>query len=313
MTFPQAQMIALGDVTLEVFEASPEGVDNPPVALLCHGWPEHAYSWRHQVPALLEQGYRVIVPNQRGYGASSRPEAVEAYDATALTGDLVALLDHFGHDQAVFIGHDWGAINVWNTALLHPERVSHIINLSVPYFPRGELEWVSFWEKMLGGDFYIVHFNRQPGVADAAFEANAEQFLRNLYRTRQWESPPVDLGPGMAMINIAERDSMPGDPLMSDEELMVFLNAFRHSGFTGGINWYRNFTRNWSLLDGIPERFDQPTLMIYGKYDMVQPSPNLGEFVSDLEVVTLPCGHWIQQEEAAATNEHILRWLQAQA
>lgn len=310
MSFPEATMIELGDVTLEVFTATPEGVANPPAALLCHGWPEHAYSWRAQVPMLLELGYQVIVPNQRGYGASTQPEAVTAYDADALTGDLVGLLDHYGHDQAVFIGHDWGAINVWNAGLLHPDRVSHIINLSVPYFPRGETEWVSFWEKMLGPDFYIVHFNRQPGVADAAFAANAESFLRNLYRTRQWEHPPVDLGPGMAMINIAQRDSMPGDPLMSDAELEVFLRAFQQAGFTGGINWYRNFTRNWSRLAGIPERFEQPTLMIYGQYDMVPPSETLGSYVTDLEVVTLPCGHWIQQEEPEATNAAIASWLQ---
>ncbi|MEM8769645.1 MAG: alpha/beta hydrolase, partial [Pseudomonadota bacterium] len=190
--FPAATLIEVGDVTLETFTAGPE--DGRPI-VLCHGWPEHAFSWRHQIPVLAEAGYHVIVPNQRGYGASSRPEPVTDYDIEHLTGDLTALLDHFGHDQALFVGHDWGAIVVWNLALLHPDRVSGVVNLSVPFMERGETPWVDFWEQMLGGDFYIVHFNRQPGVAAAVMDEHARQFLSNLYRKN---IPATDPGPGMA-------------------------------------------------------------------------------------------------------------------
>ena len=143
-------------------------------------------------------------PNQRGYGHSSKPSAVTDYDIEHLCGDLTGLLDHYGYEDAVFIGHDWGAIVVWNLALLHPQRVAGVINLSVPFLERGSRPWVEFWEEHLGPDFYIVHFNRQPGVADAAFAANTANFLRNLYRTDQWLEAPVDLGPGMAMINMAK-------------------------------------------------------------------------------------------------------------
>ena len=304
--FPDPEIISVNGIELEVFSAGP--TDGAPI-VLCHGWPEHAFSWRHQVPVLAEAGYHVIVPNQRGYGASSRPEAVEDYDITHLSGDLVALLDHYGHQQALFVGHDWGAIVVWGLAMLHPERVAGVINLSVPFLQRGETPWVDFWEQALGGDFYIVHFNRQPGVADAAFLENAENFLRNLYRTNQWQHEPVDLGPGMPMINMAKAEEMPGELMMSEEDLDVFVSSFKRSTFTGGINWYRNFNRNWETLGAYEQKISQPTLMIYGSHDMVPPSPDLDQYVDNLETVTLECGHWIQQERPAETNQAMLDWL----
>ncbi|MEC7378760.1 MAG: alpha/beta hydrolase [Pseudomonadota bacterium] len=308
MDFPQPQMIDVNGVSLEVFTA---GQGTPLV--LCHGWPEHAYSWRYQIQPLVDAGYHVIVPNQRGYGHSSRPQAVTDYDIQHLTGDLVGLLDHFGYEQAAFVGHDWGAIVVWNLAMMHRDRVSAVANLSVPFMQRGASEWVGFWEQMLGGDFYIVHFNRQPGVADEVFATNTKQFLNNLYRTNQWQYPSVDLGPGMNMINMATlpelADGMPGDPLMSDQDMQVFLDAFATSGFTGGINWYRNFSRNWEIIGDYEQKIHQPTLMIYGDYDMVPKSENLEEFVDDLTVHSFPCGHWIQQERPEDTNKVLLEWL----
>ena len=308
MDFPQPEMIEVNGVTLEVFSA---GQGTPLV--LCHGWPEHAYSWRFQIQPLVDAGYHVIVPNQRGYGNSSRPEAVTDYDIEHLTGDLIGLLDYFGYEQAGFVGHDWGAIIVWNLAMMHRQRVSAVANLSVPFMQRGSSEWVGFWEKMLGGDFYIVHFNRQPGVADEVFSNHTEQFLDNMYRTNQWQHPPVDLGPGMNMINMATAPElargMPGDPLMSAQEMQVFLDAFAISGFTGGINWYRNFSRNWEIIGAFEQYIHQPTLMIYGDYDMVPKSENLEEFVGDLTVHSFPCGHWIQQERPEDTNTALLNWL----
>ncbi|MFK7914362.1 MAG: alpha/beta fold hydrolase [Pseudomonadales bacterium] len=307
--FPAPTMIDVNGVTLETFVLEPTGPANGKAAILSHGWPEHAYSWRHQMPMLAQLGYHVIAPNQRGYGNSSRPEAVTDYDIDHLTGDLAALLDHFGYDDALFVGHDWGAIIVWNMALLHPKRVRALINLSVPFMERGTEEWVGFWEQHLGGDFYIVHFNRQPGVADAAFAADCRQFLRNMYRTNQWQHAPVELGAGMAMINIAKRDSMPGDPIMSDADLEVFASAFDSAGFTGGINWYRNFSRNWLRLADVPQVVAQPALMIHGQYDMVPASEKITEFVPNVEVTTLPCGHWIQQELPEQTNHCMEQWL----
>lgn len=305
--FPTPTLIPVNGIELEVFEAGQHNAGNPIV--LCHGWPEHAYSWRYQVPALVDAGYHVIVPNQRGYGNSTRPTEVTDYDIEHLSGDLVALLDHYGYDDATFVGHDWGAFVVWGLTLLHPNRVNKVINLSLPYQERGEIPWIDFLEQILGGDYYFVHFNRQPGVADAVLDANTHQFLRNMYRKNE---PPMRPQPGMALINLALAETPLGEPLMSDNELAVFVTAFESTGFTGSINWYRNLDRNWYLLADADPIINQPTLMIYGARDVIPPSPNLTTFVPNAEVVTLDTGHWVQQERPDETNRAILDWLQRQ-
>ena len=306
--FPQPTLISVNGVELEVFEAGQQKAGKPIV--LCHGWPEHAFSWRHQMFALAEAGYHVIVPNQRGYGNSSRPAEVTDYDITHLSGDLVALLDHYGYEDATFVGHDWGAMVVWGLTLLHPNRVNRVINLSLPYQERGEKPWIEFMEEILGGDYYFVHFNRQPGVADAVLEENTFRFLRNLYRKNVPIRAPE---PGMAMINLARAETPLGEPIMSDSELGVFVSAFESTGFTGSINWYRNLDRNWHLLADVNPIIQQPALMIYGDRDVIPKSERLTEFVPKVEVVSLDCGHWIQQEKPEETNQAILKWLERQA
>ena len=303
--FPVPTRIAVNGVELEVFEAGAHNSGNPIV--LCHGWPELAYSWRHQVPALVEAGYHVIAPNQRGFGNSSRPTEVTDYDIEHLSGDLVALLDHYGYDRATFVGHDWGAMVVWGLTLLHPHRVTRLINLSLPYQERGPMPWIELLEMVLGGDFYFVHFNRQPGVADAILDDNAARFLRNLYRKNE---PPIEPEPGMAMINLARAETARGEALLSDDELRVFTAAFEASGFTGGINWYRNLDRNWHLLAEVDPIIQQPALMIYGDRDTIQRAENLTTFVPNVEVVSLNTGHWIQQEKPDEVNRLILDWLE---
>jgi len=303
--FPKPTMIPVNGVELEVFEAGRENAGKPIV--LCHGWPEHAFSWRHQIPALVAAGYHVIAPNQRGYGNSSRPTEVADYDIEHLSGDLVGLLDHYGYEHAAFVGHDWGANVVWSLALLHPGRVNKVVALSVPYQERGEQPWIEWMEAVFGGDFYFVHFNRQPGVADAVLEENTFQFLRNMFRKNV---PPAEPQPGMAMINLARAEIPLGEPLMSDSDLAVFVSAFEFSGFTSSINWYRNLDRNWHLLAGVDPIIRQPALMIYGDRDLVARSENLTEFVPNVEVVSLDCGHSIQQENPGETNRVILNWLE---
>jgi len=305
--FPRSTLVPVNGIELEVFEAGRENA-GPPI-VLCHGWPEHAYSWRHQVPALVAAGYHVIVPNQRGYGNSSRPGAVTDYDIEHLTGDLVALLDHYGYPDATFVGHDWGAAVVWGLALLHPNRVSKVINLSLPYQERGDMPWIEMLELILGQDYYFVHFNRQPGVADAVLDANAFRFLRNLYRKNV---PPQAPEPGMAMINLASAETPLGEPVMSEADLAVYAAAFERSGFTGGINWYRNLDRNWHLLGAVDPIIRHPTLMIYGDQDVIPKFERLAEFVPNVDVVSLDCGHWIQEEMPEETSAAILAWLARQ-
>jgi pimeloyl-ACP methyl ester carboxylesterase len=151
--FPKSTLVSVNGVELEVFEAGRQNKGKPIV--LCHGWPEHAFSWRYQVPALVTAGYHVIIPNQRGYGNSSRPTEITAYDIEHLSGDLVALLNHYGYEDATFVGHDWGANVVWSLALLHPGRVNKVINFALPYQERTDKPWIEWMEEICGGDFYF--------------------------------------------------------------------------------------------------------------------------------------------------------------
>ncbi|MCI4650806.1 alpha/beta hydrolase [Phaeodactylibacter sp.] len=302
--FPQPTIIPVNGIELEVFEAGQQHKGKPIV--LCHGWPEHAFTWRHQIPALVQAGYHVIVPNQRGYGNSSRPAEITAYDIVHLTGDLVALLDYYGYAAATFVGHDWGANVVWSLAQLHPERVNKIISLALPYQERGEKPWIELMEAYLGSDNYFVHFNKQPGVADAILDEHTQQFLRNLFRKNTPLTPPE---PGMLMINLARAKDPQGEPVMSEQELAIFVSSFQSSGFTGSINWYRNLDRNWHLLAEVNPVIQQPALMIYGDQDMIPKSERLSAFVPNVEEVSIDCGHWIQQEKPKETTQYILDWL----
>ncbi|MDH5736806.1 MAG: alpha/beta hydrolase [Gammaproteobacteria bacterium] len=305
MNFPESEILDLGRIRLEVFQAG-EGI---PV-VLAHGWPELAYSWRYQVPALVEAGYRVIVPNQRGYGRSDKPEEVEAYDIHQLCRDHVALLDYLGIEKAIYVGHDWGAIVVWNMALMHADRMIALANLSVPFTPRPPSDPISFWEKMLGPDFYIVHFNRQPGVATSAFEKNTRVFLTNMYRKNHWRQASDFGDSGRSILQMAEALRPEGEPVMNSDDLEVFVQAFEQGGFVHPCHWYRNFSRNWETTASVRQQIGLPALMIYGEHDMVPKSEAMPDYVNDLEIHQFDCGHWIQQEKPSETNEVLLEWLE---
>ncbi|EQC51833.1 alpha/beta fold hydrolase [Bacteriovorax sp. DB6_IX] len=302
--FPKPKMIKTNSIELEVFEAGDPNKGKP--IILCHGWPEHAYSWRYQIPALVEAGFHVIVPNQRGFGNSSCPKDMNAYDIENLSRDLIGLLDHYGYDKATFVGHDWGAGIIWWLSQLYPQRVERIINMALPYQERGERPWLEMMEEFLGENYYFVHFKKYPGVADQILDENTSRFLQNLFRKN---IPLTPLGPEMMMIKLAKTEQTEGVPIMSEKDLSVFVTAFKKTGFGPGINWYRNLDRNWQLLADVDPIIKHPTLMIYGTQDTIPRFERLKDFVPLAQEVSLDCGHWIQQELPEKTNEVILSWL----
>jgi len=290
------RLIPANGIELNVVD---EGEGMPVV--LCHGFPELAYSWRHQIPALRDAGYRAIAPDMRGYGRSSVPEPIEAYDVASLCGDMVGLLDALELDDAIFVGHDWGAWIVWFLATMYPERVRAVANMSVPFVPRAPAAPVPIMRRHIGEDFYIVWF-QQPGVAD---EALARDVRRTLTTSRQWTA------------SWAEEDGaeLKRPRWMTEEELAVYIEAFERTGFTGGLNWYRNIDRNWELTEAYAEtRVTQPALFITGELDLVQrfmPTEAMDGWVTDLrKVIVVPgAGHWVQQQEPAVVNEALLDFL----
>jgi pimeloyl-ACP methyl ester carboxylesterase len=274
-----------------------------PLVVLCHGFPELGFSWRHQIFALTEAGYRTLTPDLRGYGGSSRPAEVTAYDVFTLASDLVGLLDETGARDAVFVGHDWGAAVVWNLALAHPERVRAVAGLSVPVAPRPPAPPVPILRKRFGDEFYMVWF-QEPGVADPILNRDVRRtLLADDVRASHWVA--------------GEGAVQPRRPWLTEEEFEVFVRAFERTGFTGGLNYYRNLDRNWQLAEPFADRtIDCPSLFLTGSQDLVgafMRADKLTAVLTDLRdlVVLDGAGHWIQQERPAEVSEVLLRFLRS--
>ena len=271
----------------------------PPV-VLCHGFPELWYSWRHQLSVLAAAGYRAVAPDLRGYGQSSIPRDVEAYDLPTVCQDMLGLLDDVDEQRAVFAGHDWGASVVWQLALAHPDRVAAVVGMSVPFAPRAPAPPVGLLRAALGEDFYIVWF-QQPGVADAALARDPRATLAT---TRQWTAQWAE---------DHEQPSRPG--WLTDEDLRVYVGEFERTGFSGGLNYYRNIDRTWQLTADLAQRrIEQPALFITGSRDPVRqfmPAEIMDGWVTDLResVVVEGAGHWVQQERPREVNEALLGFL----
>jgi pimeloyl-ACP methyl ester carboxylesterase len=306
--FPAPRRVAANGIALSVHE---QGAGFPVV--LCHGWPELAYSWRRQIPALAQAGYRAIAPDQRGFGASDAPQPVESYDIRHLTGDLAGLLDALKLEKAVFVGHDWGGLVVWAMARLHPSRVAGVIGVNTPYRARLPKDPVELLRERLGPDHYIVFF-QQPGAAERLFDADPARVIRRFQRRRMTGTHAPN-GAFPLQQRLAEPEaSWTGTPLLSEDEVQVYARAFARSGFRGGINWYRNISRNWRITADAPERIEVPCLMIGAADDPFLP-PSLMDgmeaLIPDLEKqVIADCGHWTQSEQPAALNRLMLDWLQ---
>jgi pimeloyl-ACP methyl ester carboxylesterase len=312
---PPVKGAQVNGVELAYYEAGPrEGV---PI-VLCHGFPELAFSWRHQIRALGDAGRWVIAPDQRGYGLSGRPAAVTDYDIDHLTGDMAGLLDHLGVEKAIFCGHDWGGIVVWQMPLIHPTRVAGVIGLNTPFLPRAPADPIAIMRNRFGPDMYIVWF-QAPGEADAVLGADPDKTMR--FFMRKPAALAAAAQPSASGSTFAFKDLLQGwdgatggDQLLSPEELKVFVDSFRASGFTGGVNWYRNFTRNWERAATLPTRIDGiPCLMITAELDAVLPpaaAEPMPAFISDVEThMVAGSGHWTQQEKPQDVNRLILDWL----
>lgn len=272
----------------------------PPVLLL-HGFPELGYSWRHQLPALADAGFTAIAPDLRGFGGTSAPAEVEAYDIVTLAADVAGLLDALGHERAVVIGHDWGAELAWKFAILHPERVRAVAGMSVPFVPRAPVEPMPVLRDRLGDGFYMVWFQR-PGGADAAL---ARDVRRTLTATVQWTADWA-----------ARTDDPPRrPPFWTEADLDVYAGEFERTGFTGGLNLYRNIDRNWALMEPYAQRrVEQPSFFLTGSRDPVRrfmPEAAMDGWLTDLRasIVLDGAGHWVQQERPEEVNAALLRFL----
>ncbi len=309
--FPTPRTVDTGDLNLAVYELG----DGPPV-ILVHGFPELAYSWRHQLPALAAAGYRAIAADMRGYGGSDKPPGVTDYSIQKLIGDLQGLCAALSIDSAVFVGHDWGAMLVWHMALLAPERMAGLVNLNIPHIPRPPINPITYMRWKLGKDFYIVNFQKSD-EADRRFAEDPRRFINTMMRRRQFSSDPAKTGSRkrlpLSLIRALDNDEPAGDALLSEHELDVYANAFAAGGFTGPINWYRNWSRNWKSMKGVNQTVRVPSLFVGAVNDVIISRKQIDAMkphVTDLEIAMIEnCGHWTQQERPDELNRLILDWL----
>ncbi len=296
--------------------------DQGPLILLAHGWPESWYSWRHQIPFLAAEGYRVVAPDMRGYGGTDAPPEVADYDIEQLTADMVGLVDAFGEKQAIIMGHDWGAVVAWHCLLLHPERFSAMVAMSVPYGGKPQQSPVEFWQQRYGDNFFYMLYHQEPGVAEAEYDADPRGLLSRLYVSPDTpREPPQITDPKRAAGGWIPRMGAPKalPDWLTEEDLDYIVGQFEQAGFRGGVNYYRNFHRNWEItpqLDGA--QIDAPVLFLAGEQDNVLGGAKRDQLTSSLrrtatnlrDVILYPdTGHWVQQERPDAVNAALRQFL----
>lgn len=293
-----------------------------PLVLLCHGFPESWYSWRHQLDALAAAGFRAVAPDMRGYGQTERPAEIEKYTLLHLVGDMVGLLDALEAPTAVIAGHDWGAPVAWHAALLRPDRFRGVVGLSVPFRPRGSRRPTSAMPQTDEAVFYQLYF-QQPGVAEAELGRDPRRTLRMVLRTPTREvNPLVTMVPrqGGWLSRLPEPTALPG--WLSEADLDFYAGEFERTGFAGGLNWYRNIDRNWELLAPYARAQVQvPAIYMAGERDLVLAFPGAKEIVENLRTfvpqlrrtIILPgCGHWTQQERPHEVNAAMIEFLKGE-
>ena len=293
-----------------------------PLVVLCHGWPELSYSWRHQIPAIADAGFRVVAPDMRGFGRSSAPDNVNAYSIFDHVGDMVALVTALGEKQAAIVGHDWGAPVAWHAAMFRPDIFTAVAGLSVPPPFRGRGRPLDTLRESGISNFYWQYF-QTPGVAEREFERDVGLSMRTLLG-RGFSDPAASLfiedGKGFLGDTDAER---PLPNWLSEADLAFFTETYKKSGFRGGLNWYRNIDRNWELTapwQGAQIR--QPSLFIAGSKDAVITGLIGAKRVADMErvvpnlkqkLIIDGAGHWIQQERPEEVNAALIGFLKENA
>lgn len=293
-----------------------------PLVVLCHGFPESWYSWRHQLTALADAGFHVVAPDQRGYGQTDRPEPIEVYTQFHLVGDMVGLLDALGEETGVIAGHDWGAPVAWNSALLRPDRFRAVAGLAVPFTRRGPAAPTKMFKAVYGDNFFYILYFQQPGVAEHELRKDVRRSLRMLLYSASGDAPPrTSFQPAPKTVGFLDQMVDPERllPWLTEADLDFFATEFERTGFRGGLNWYRNMDRSWELMApwaGATIRV--PTLFIAGEREPVLAfSPGALEAMKaalpELRgTVLLPgCGHWTQQERPEEVNAALIEFLRS--
>jgi len=327
MTDIQHRFIEANGIRMHIAEKG-----SGPLILMCHGFPESWYSWRHQIEALAAGGFRAVAPDMRGYGQTDAPEAIDQYTLFHLIGDMVGLLDALNEPTAVIVGHDWGAPVAWHAALMRPDRFRAVAGLSVPYRPRGPVRPTTVMPKTDDAMFYQLYF-QTPGVAEAELESDVGAYMRGILYSNSGDAPRSPTSPaergnvgmvprdGGLRARMATHMANPKDlpAWLAEADIDFYTGEFTRTGFRGCLNWYRNIDRNWELLAPfVGARITVPALYVAGDRDLVLAFPGADQTIAALpqmvpqlrQTQILPgCGHWTQQERAEDVSDELLTFL----
>ena len=327
MSEPTQRIVEANDIRIHIAEQG-----SGPLVVLCHGFPECWYSWRHQIPALAAAGFHAVAPDMRGYGKSHRPEAIDQYTMFHLVGDLVGVLDALDAGRAVIVGHDVGASLAWQAAQMRPDRVRAVVGLSVPFRPRAKVRPTSVMPRTADAQFYQLYF-QEPGLAEAEFESDPRAAIRNILFGASGDGvaaarSAAAAGGGGASLGMVPRGgrflqgpaapaTLP--PWLGEADVDFYAGELRRTGFRGPLNYYRNLDRNWEIqaaLAGAPVAM--PALYVAGDRDFILSFPGMDQLLANLHQL-LPalrgmrmiagCGHWTQQERPAEVNAALLDFL----
>ncbi|GAB2899066.1 alpha/beta fold hydrolase [Paralcaligenes ginsengisoli] len=320
MNYTQHRIISVNGINMHIAEQG-----NGPLILLCHGFPETSYSWRHQLKELAAAGFHAVAPDMRGYGKTDSPAEIESFNVCEIVADIVGLLDALGEEKAVIVGNDWGATVAWQAALRQPQRFRGVVALGVPMMQRAPVASSSFFPKTDDEELYALYF-QTPGVAEAELDVNVKETLLKILFAASGEAGPRLPNDGtpnpFGMVSRSEGllsalpipDQLP--PWLTQDDLAIFAESFEFSGFRGGLNYYRNLDRNWELeaaMAGIPITI--PALYLVGERDTGLSIPGMKEIIASMpslvtdlrgSIVVRDCGHWLPQERPSILTDSII-------
>jgi pimeloyl-ACP methyl ester carboxylesterase len=292
-----------------------------PLVLLCHGFPETWYSWRHQLSSLAKAGFWAVAPDLRGYGGTDRPEAIDDYTILDLVGDMVDLLEVLKVDEAVIVGNDWGATIAWHAALLRPDLFRGVVALGVPMMNQPPVPPTSIFPQTVDELFYTLYFQAL-GVAEKEFDRDVRLALRKILFSASGDAGSREENDGTPnpfgmisrtsglLASLPNPGSLPS--WITDADLNTYTEAFVAKGFRGGLNYYRNLDRNRKLLASFKGRkVNVPGLYLVGERDPGFNIPGMKQIIADMphivpnlqNTIVLPgCGHWASQERPEEVN-----------
>ncbi|MGV1870428.1 alpha/beta fold hydrolase [Agrobacterium rosae] len=314
------RMIKTKTLNVNILEAG-----KGPLVLLCHGFPETSHAWRHQISALAEAGFHAVAPDMRGYGQTEAPQDWAQFTVFDLVADMVALVDALGEDKATIIGNDWGATIAWQAALLRPDRFHKVVAMGVPLMGQPPVAPSAIFPTTDDALLYALYFQQDEALAE--LDRDPEMTLRKIYYAASGEAGPHLPGDdtpnpfGMVARKRGLLADLPDRPVswLVESDWQVLVSAFTASGFTGGLNYYKNLDRNWQLqhaLSGV--KVTVPALFMVGERDtglaipgmkeMIDAMPSLAPALKQIQIVP-GAGHWLPQEAPDVVNKAIIEFL----